>query len=149
MCACIDYGYSSVLSSRCMYVITIHRLAHTYMLARIAHCHKFVFIVLLRNFIIFSHPSSSPSSQDALDPFELASVFITAVIHDLDHPGRTNPFLTNSRHDLAILYNDRYCMCVCVGGGILQWNQIPPVLYTGYTITTHYNSQLQIFLYNN
>lgn len=32
---------------------------------------------------------------------------IAAVIHDLNHPGRTNAFLCNSNNDLAILYNDQ------------------------------------------
>ena len=48
--------------------------------------------------------------QDKLEPIELAALLITAVIHDLDHPGRTNPFLCNTRHEIAVLYNDKYVM---------------------------------------
>ena len=47
------------------------------------------------------------ASQDSWEPLDIASVLIAMVVHDLDHPGRTNNFLTNSRHELAILYNDK------------------------------------------
>ncbi|XP_064618530.1 high affinity cAMP-specific and IBMX-insensitive 3',5'-cyclic phosphodiesterase 8B-like isoform X3 [Lineus longissimus] len=40
---------------------------------------------------------------DELD--EVASL-IAAIIHDVDHPGKTNAFLVNSGSDLAVLYND-------------------------------------------
>ncbi|VEL32445.1 unnamed protein product, partial [Protopolystoma xenopodis] len=41
-----------------------------------------------------------------LDPADEVATLIAAAVHDLDHPARTNPFLVNSRHALAILYND-------------------------------------------
>ena len=34
-------------------------------------------------------------------------MLIAMVVHDLDHPGRTNHFLSNSQHELALLYNDK------------------------------------------
>lgn len=34
------------------------------------------------------------------------AALIAATIHDLDHPGRGNAFLINTRHSLALLYND-------------------------------------------
>ena len=56
-----------------------------------------------------SFPLSPPLSlsQCSLQPIEVAALLITATIHDLDHPGRTNPFLVNSGSELALLYNDR------------------------------------------
>ncbi|XP_059555562.1 high affinity cAMP-specific and IBMX-insensitive 3',5'-cyclic phosphodiesterase 8A-like [Myotis daubentonii] len=42
----------------------------------------------------------------ALDSVDQAAALIAAAVHDLDHPGRTNPFLCNSGSELAILYND-------------------------------------------
>ncbi|XP_070543664.1 high affinity cAMP-specific and IBMX-insensitive 3',5'-cyclic phosphodiesterase 8B-like isoform X3 [Ptychodera flava] len=36
---------------------------------------------------------------------EIAAI-IAAVVHDVDHPGRTNSFLCNAGSDLAVLYND-------------------------------------------
>lgn len=42
----------------------------------------------------------------SLSKFNQVAVILSALVHDLDHPGRTNPFLVNSRHPLALLYND-------------------------------------------
>ncbi|XP_055517269.1 high affinity cAMP-specific and IBMX-insensitive 3',5'-cyclic phosphodiesterase 8A isoform X3 [Leucoraja erinacea] len=36
---------------------------------------------------------------------EVASI-ISAIVHDIDHPARTNAFLCNAGTDLAVLYND-------------------------------------------
>ncbi|XP_077989620.1 high affinity cAMP-specific and IBMX-insensitive 3',5'-cyclic phosphodiesterase 8B-like isoform X2 [Glandiceps talaboti] len=41
-----------------------------------------------------------------LEPADEVSALIAAVIHDVDHPGRTNSFLCNAGSDLALLYND-------------------------------------------
>lgn len=46
--------------------------------------------------------------QDIFDPLDEAICLISAVVHDIDHPGKSSPFLCNSDNELAILYNDRY-----------------------------------------
>lgn len=43
---------------------------------------------------------------EILEPMEVAALLISAVTHDVDHPGRTNPFMCNTQHELALLYND-------------------------------------------
>lgn len=43
---------------------------------------------------------------DGIEQCDIAAVLIACAIHDIDHPGRTNPFLCNSNNDLAVLYND-------------------------------------------
>lgn len=35
-----------------------------------------------------------------------AAALIAAAVHDVDHPGRTSPFLCNAGSELAVLYND-------------------------------------------
>lgn len=37
---------------------------------------------------------------------EYTICILSGSIHDYQHPGRTNAFLVNSKHDLALLYND-------------------------------------------
>ncbi|XP_037509576.2 high affinity cAMP-specific and IBMX-insensitive 3',5'-cyclic phosphodiesterase 8A-like [Rhipicephalus sanguineus] len=46
-------------------------------------------------------------NKDIFDPLDEAICLLSAVIHDVDHPGRSTPFLCNSQDPLAILYNDR------------------------------------------
>jgi hypothetical protein len=41
-----------------------------------------------------------------LQDLHAVSALIAATIHDLDHPGRGNAFLVNTRQKLALLYND-------------------------------------------
>ncbi|KAL1859611.1 hypothetical protein VTK73DRAFT_7526 [Phialemonium thermophilum] len=53
-----------------------------------------------------SPPKSSPLS-DVLGPFEALSLLITAIGHDVGHPGVNNGFLTKLNAPLAQLYNDR------------------------------------------
>ncbi|CAK1552972.1 unnamed protein product [Leptosia nina] len=44
--------------------------------------------------------------KNLLEPLEAAAALISAAAHDIDHPGTSSAFLCNSRHSLAILYND-------------------------------------------
>lgn len=41
-----------------------------------------------------------------LKPTELLGMLTGAIGHDADHPGLTNAFLSNTKHPLAMLYND-------------------------------------------
>lgn len=41
-----------------------------------------------------------------MDPIDEATALIAAAAHDIGHLGRSNAFLANSDHPLAILYND-------------------------------------------
>lgn len=43
----------------------------------------------------------------AIPALELMALYLAASMHDYDHPGRTNAFLVETRHPLAMLYNDR------------------------------------------
>ncbi|KAL5004048.1 hypothetical protein ScPMuIL_017504, partial [Solemya velum] len=44
--------------------------------------------------------------KTVFDKLDEVTCLLAAIVHDLDHPGRTNPFLVNSCNDLALLYND-------------------------------------------
>ena len=46
--------------------------------------------------------------QEIFDQQDQVGALIAAAIHDVDHPARTNAFLINERHELAILYNDQW-----------------------------------------
>jgi len=41
-----------------------------------------------------------------MEPLDEVAALLAAIIHDVDHPGRTNAFLINSNDQLALLYND-------------------------------------------
>ncbi|KAI1305221.1 High affinity cAMP-specific and IBMX-insensitive 3',5'-cyclic phosphodiesterase 8A [Halotydeus destructor] len=49
---------------------------------------------------------SKPRLKAIMDPFDETICLLAAVIHDIDHPGKSSAFLCNSHHELAILYND-------------------------------------------
>uniref|UniRef100_A0A1A9WQJ2 3',5'-cyclic-AMP phosphodiesterase n=1 Tax=Glossina brevipalpis TaxID=37001 RepID=A0A1A9WQJ2_9MUSC len=53
--------------------------------------------------VFLSHFSKKEMSMDCL---EESSALIAAVVHDIDHPGRSSAYLCNSSNPLAILYND-------------------------------------------
>jgi len=44
---------------------------------------------------------------DRLSDVEAMALLVSALCHDLEHPGVTNPFLVGVRSELAIIYNDR------------------------------------------
>mmetsp|Transcript_56820 Transcript_56820/g.173008 ORF Transcript_56820/g.173008 Transcript_56820/m.173008 type:complete len:834 (-) Transcript_56820:172-2673(-) len=49
---------------------------------------------------------SVTSSKLWVDDAEIYALMVAALCHDLGHLGRTNPFLVEIGHDLALLYND-------------------------------------------
>ena len=50
---------------------------------------------------------SQTTLSSFMHPIDAFSVLIACMFHDIGHPGRTNDFLINTQHDLAITYNDR------------------------------------------
>jgi len=38
---------------------------------------------------------------------EIGIMYMAAAVHDFEHPGFNNPYLVNTRHELAIRYNDK------------------------------------------
>ena len=45
-------------------------------------------------------------AKNALSHTQLLAVIVSAVTHDVDHPGNTNLYEMNSESALAMLYND-------------------------------------------
>ncbi|KAJ3213637.1 cAMP-specific 3',5'-cyclic phosphodiesterase 4A [Dinochytrium kinnereticum] len=45
--------------------------------------------------------------QGRLTDIEILGAYLSAIIHDYDHPGFNNQFLISTRHTKAIFYNDR------------------------------------------
>jgi len=48
----------------------------------------------------------APSVAGHVVESHAAASLIAATIHDVDHPGRGNAFLINTRQSLSVLYND-------------------------------------------
>ena len=44
--------------------------------------------------------------EEVFSSLEIFAALFAALIHDVGHPARTNQFLINTGHDLALLYND-------------------------------------------
>eukprot|EP00003_Mantamonas_plastica_P018806 TRINITY_DN3069_c0_g1_i1.p1 TRINITY_DN3069_c0_g1~~TRINITY_DN3069_c0_g1_i1.p1 ORF type:complete len:240 (+),score=89.08 TRINITY_DN3069_c0_g1_i1:284-1003(+) len=49
---------------------------------------------------------SIPDVNDCLEPIDLLTMMIGAVVHDFEHPGRNNAFLVKTHSELAMRYND-------------------------------------------
>ncbi|ELU01080.1 hypothetical protein CAPTEDRAFT_201790 [Capitella teleta] len=49
---------------------------------------------------------SQDRCKSLFEPMDVVAALLAAVIHDLDHPGKTNSYLVNAGSELAILYND-------------------------------------------
>ncbi|XP_067144564.1 LOW QUALITY PROTEIN: high affinity cAMP-specific and IBMX-insensitive 3',5'-cyclic phosphodiesterase 8B-like [Centruroides vittatus] len=47
-----------------------------------------------------------PRLKAIFDPLDEVISLVAAIVHDVDHPGKTSAFLCNSSNNLAILYND-------------------------------------------
>lgn len=61
-------------------------------------------VCLASSFLIRKLQTQKPGLLDAVD---VAAFLVAAIVHDIDHPGVMNGFLTATRHPLAVLYNDR------------------------------------------
>jgi len=44
--------------------------------------------------------------QGILNEMDEITSLLSAIVHDLDHPGKTNSYLVNSGSQLSLLYND-------------------------------------------
>lgn len=56
--------------------------------------------------MIFTISERNNAFDHYINPYENFALLISALGHDLNHPGVTNVFMINSRHHLAVRYND-------------------------------------------
>lgn len=56
--------------------------------------------------MIFSISEKNSQFTSFIEPQEAFALMISGLGHDLNHPGVTNVFMINSRHPLAVRYND-------------------------------------------
>ena len=67
------------------------------------HNHEHYFSVLQSSWLFFQ---DNPFSLEYLTKTDLLGCLTAAIGHDADHPGLTNSFLSATRHELSIRYND-------------------------------------------
>jgi len=65
--------------------------------------HNFSHICDVTQFVFWTLHSTNLTQK--LTRTDLAAVYLAAVCHDLDHPGLSNNYLNNSKHDLSLRYN--------------------------------------------
>ncbi|XP_064386859.1 3',5'-cyclic-AMP phosphodiesterase 4C-like isoform X3 [Halichondria panicea] len=58
-------------------------------------------VLLATNYLL-----KSEALKGVFTDLEILAALVAAAIHDVGHPARTNQFLVNVQHDLAVLYND-------------------------------------------
>ena len=58
-------------------------------------------VLLATNFLL-----KAEALKGVFTDLEILAALTAAAIHDVGHPARTNQFLVNVQHELAILYND-------------------------------------------
>lgn len=67
--------------------------------------HNFYHVVSVLQFTyMLAH---NTEAKDVLSIYKLFALFISSLVHDIDHPGNNNLFEINSRSNLALKYNDK------------------------------------------
>jgi hypothetical protein len=73
------------------------------------HCFRHAFLVALAawRFVVAGHlASSAPGAPPPLGHLDVLALLLSALCHDLEHPGTTNAFQVNTGSALAQRYND-------------------------------------------
>jgi hypothetical protein len=108
---CPDHLHSFLIACRAAYnaFVPYHNFRHVVDVLQ-ATFHFLVSIGTLPPFPPASESHTTPKKSpitDLLGPFEALTLLVTAIGHDVGHPGVNNGFLTKLNAPLAQLYNDR------------------------------------------
>lgn len=95
--------------------------------------------------MIFTISEKNSKFSRFFDLSETFALFLSALGHDLNHPGVTNVFMINSRHPLAVRYNDISVLENHHAATLIKFLELPGCdIFTGSSLSENFMRNLII-----